>query len=92
MSIQSTAGIKGTPVYIAPESWLNDEYTKAEDFWLLPLEVPFRSFTIPMFYSKVIRENYRPEFKCPIADHVYLMYLLKINSVMNLFKFYINNQ
>ena len=76
MSLQSTVGLKGTPIYAAPESWAKFEYTKACDVYafaiilyqLVTLEEPFQNFYIPMMYSKVVIGGYRPEFKYPIAN------------------------
>ncbi|KAK8899348.1 hypothetical protein M9Y10_001662 [Tritrichomonas musculus] len=75
MSIQSSIGTKGTPIYIAPEIWEKSEYSPASDvyaFGLIVYEIitndePFKDckfFEIPM---KTLM-GVRPEFKCPIAE------------------------
>ena len=61
MTTQSTAGFKGTPVYVPPEIWENNEYTKAGDVYafsivvyeILTLEEPFKNFNIMMMCKKV---------------------------------------
>lgn len=76
MSAESQSGFKGTPIYIPPETWIREEYSKAGDVYafslivyeLMTLEEPFKKFTISMIYSKIVTQKYRPEFKCPIAD------------------------
>ncbi|KAK8884818.1 hypothetical protein M9Y10_043938 [Tritrichomonas musculus] len=76
MSAESQSGFKGTPIYIPPETWIREEYSKAGDVYafslivyeLMTLEEPFKEFTISMIYSKIVTQKYRPEFKCPIAD------------------------
>ena len=35
---------------------------------IMTLEEPFKNLDIPMLYTKVIIQNYRPEFKYPIAN------------------------
>ena len=75
MTMKSTDGIKGTPIYMSPEIWRNGEYSKASDVYafaiivyeLITKEKPFENFNffqIPLKISK----GYRPEFKNPVPD------------------------
>lgn len=76
MSTQSTLGMKGTPIYIPPESWETNQYSKSGDVYafglivyeLMTLEKPFQGFTITMLYSRVVSNGYRPDFKYEIPD------------------------
>lgn len=76
MSIQSTKELKGTPKYVAPESWESYEYTKEGDVYsfsfivyqILTHEEPFKNFNMQMIYSKVVKKGLRPEFTKPIGD------------------------
>ena len=76
MTTQSMAGFKGTPIYVPPESWETGEYTKAGDVYafsiivyeIMTVEEPFKDFTIPMIFSKVVSKGYRPEIDSTIAD------------------------
>lgn len=76
MSAQSTKDLKGTPKYVAPESWEKYEYTKEGDVYsfsfivyqILTLEEPFKNYNIQMLYLQVVKQGYRPEFNKPIAD------------------------
>lgn len=55
---QSIAAIKGTPIYISPEIWVNMQYIKASDVYAFGLilyeimtnEVPFKNFSFLKFH------------------------------------------
>ena len=76
MSTQSTVGLKGTPIYLAPEIWDRNEYTKAGDVYafsiiayeMITLEEPFKDYAIPMLCCAVAVKNERPAFPHPIPD------------------------
>lgn len=76
MTAQSTIGFKGTPIYAAPEVWINCEYLKSGDVYsfsvifyeLFSNEIPFKNYDMNMLYSKVIMNGERPEFKHPIHN------------------------
>lgn len=67
---------QGTPIYTAPENWDNNDYTKAGDVYsfsiivyeILTLEEPFKDYSNSTYFSKVIVNGDRPEFKKPITD------------------------
>lgn len=76
MFSESEGEVKGTPIYIPPESWKDHEYTKAGDVYafamisyeMLTLEEPFKGLTIDQICQKVSVEGQRPEFKFPLAE------------------------
>ena len=67
--------IKGTPLYIAPEIWINAEFTPACDVYsfaiiayqLFSNEDPFKNCSNDEIKDKVIK-GVRPEFNFPIPD------------------------
>lgn len=74
MTSKSTVSFKGTPIYIAPEVWCTNEYTKAGDVYafsiivyeLLTLEKPFINYDLVNLYTKVAINGERPIFNYPI--------------------------
>ncbi|KAK8847912.1 hypothetical protein M9Y10_018960 [Tritrichomonas musculus] len=76
MSTQSAFGLKGSPLYVPPECWEDNKYSKAGDVYafaiiayeLLTLETPFKDYTIPMLCRRVTINGERPQFNCPIPD------------------------
>ena len=70
MTSQSTIGLKGTPIYTAPEVWINNEYLQAGDVYafsfiayqLFELAEPFKEYDLNLLYKKVIIEGERPKF------------------------------
>ena len=76
MSTDSTIGLKGTFIYLPPESWDYYQYTKAGDVYafaiivyeILTLQIPFEGLTYGMICKKVSVNGDRPEFKYPIPD------------------------
>lgn len=76
MSTQSTTGVKGTPIYVPPEGWENNECSKAGDVYafaiiayeIMTLEIPFKDYTFMMLCRRVAMNGERPTFKYPIPD------------------------
>ena len=73
MSLQSTPGVKGTPVYISPEIYESCNYTKAADVYafafimyeILTNEEPFKKLSPFQIFNEVLK-GHRPDFKFPI--------------------------
>lgn len=73
MSLQSTVGFKGTPVYVAPEIWDHFEYTPAGDVYafgfivyeIVTTEEPFKNCTIMQIFKNVATGK-RPQFNGPV--------------------------
>lgn len=71
MNIQSQNGLKGTPIYMAPEIFTDEKYSKSSDVYafsfivyeLLTLEVPFKNFSIQKIFKMIVSQGYRPEIK-----------------------------
>lgn len=69
-STKSAISVRGTPIYIAPEIWRDQEYTKAGDVYafsmivyeLLTLDEPFKDVNFFSLYSKVFKNDERPVF------------------------------
>lgn len=76
MSTESIDGLKGTPIYIPPESWENSTFTKAGDvyafaiivFEILTPDEPFKNCSIASLCNKVVYKGERPEFKYPVPE------------------------
>ena len=76
MTTQSSTGFKGTPIYMAPECWDNNEYSKSTDVYafamiayeLLTLEIPFKDFSYVMLCKKVAVNGERPKLTNVIND------------------------
>ena len=76
MTMVSTAGIKGTPIYIAPEIWKNEEYAAPGDVYafgiivyeIITNEIPLKE--LRNYYEilqKVANEGYRPKIPFSIG-------------------------
>ena len=71
MNIQSQNGLKGTPIYMAPEISTDEKYSKSSDVYafsfivyeLLTLEVPFKNFSIQKIFKMIVSQGYRPKIK-----------------------------
>lgn len=76
MSTQSTVGFKGTPIYAAPETWSDNEFSKASDVYsfaiiayeLLSLEQPFKDCSIQNLCFKVAVKGERPKFNGSVLE------------------------
>lgn len=76
MNQQSQKGFKGTPIYMAPEIFINEEYSKATDVYafsivvyeILTLNKPYSKWSINRILYKVANEGYRPEISEDIPD------------------------
>ena len=69
--------IKGTPAYIAPETYLNKEYSKSSDIYsfslimyeIVTMNKPYSNFLSPIQIKKyVAEEGKRPPFNCVINN------------------------
>ena len=76
MTMQSSANIKGTPIYIAPEIWENLEYTPACDvysFGMIVYEIitndePYPSCANMFSLLSMVKNGERPIFRSPPPD------------------------
>ena len=76
LNVQSQKGLKGTPLYMAPEILTDEKYSKAGDVYafayivyeLMTGEIPFKNFTNLQLMKKVVNQGTRPEFKDDIPD------------------------
>lgn len=80
LNYQSLAGIKGTPIYLAPECLENDEYSPATDVYaygivvyeIMTGENPFAHFyqskNLAILIKKICSECYRPELTPDIPE------------------------
>lgn len=63
-------------IYMPPENWNNNEYSKPGDVYafsiivyeILTLEEPFKNMSNSSYLSTVIEKGNRPEFKLTVAD------------------------
>ena len=63
MNIQSQNGLKGTPIYMAPEIVIDEKYSTAGDvyafgyivFELLAGILPFKGFSIQQIIKKIVK-------------------------------------
>lgn len=75
MSANSTTNIKGTPLYIAPEIWSDQEYTPACDvysyaiivFEIVTSEAPWKNLSHIQIINKVM-SGFRPEIKSYVPE------------------------
>lgn len=73
---QSQSTLKGTPVYMAPESLIDGKYSPKGDVYAFSLIVyeimtgvrPFQSFNSYQLYQKVVIDGCRPELTNDIPD------------------------
>ena len=77
MTFQSTVGLKGTPVYTAPEVLQTNEYSKKSDVYsyglilyeMMTTEIPFEEInSFADMYRKIITNSVRPEFNVEVPD------------------------
>ena len=62
-------GLKGTPIFFAPEIWQEYKYSKASDVYafafivyeILTLNEPFKNCIFPIIYTRVVLKGERPE-------------------------------
>lgn len=76
MNMQSQKGMKGTPLYMAPEIFSEEKYTKSSDVYTLAFivydimigEQPFTNMNIYQLIKKVLNEGKRPEISEDVPD------------------------
>ena len=76
MNFQSQKGLKGTPIYMAPEIYANEEYSTASDVYAFAFIVyeimtgqePFKNHSIMQIMNKVTKEGARPQIGDDLPD------------------------
>lgn len=90
-------GLKGTPIYLAPEIITEEKYSKASDvyafayiiFEIMTGEIPFKDFTFNQLLKKISIQGHRPEITDDVPD-IYKELIEKCwsqNNILQIFQF-----